>query len=182
MATETRVVPFKEFLDAVRQTNPEAFAASGKTIAKAEAVRQMRAHILDRYKGVESKCSFVDANGFVVDCISLEPQPLLRGTREDVARATAQRKARLAYEEIESREDCPEGAIPVRRITLEEMSKFEDLERFFRGNLMANEAKRSPEVTLSGIGTHRWEYAFQSVANIASSICGFSPSSHRWSS
>jgi len=181
MAIETGVVPFKKFLDSVRQTDPESFAASEKTVANAKALREMRTHILDRYKGAEAKCSFVDANGFVVDCISLERQPLLRGTREAVARATARHNAESAGDR-DGRTDCPGGTIPVRRVTLEEMSKFEDLQMFFRENLAGNDTRRPPEVTPSGIGPHRWEYAFQSVANIASSICGISPSTQRWSS
>jgi hypothetical protein len=181
MAIETGVVPFKGFLDSVRQTDPDSFASSEKTVSNAEAVRQMRTHILDRYKGAEAKCSFIDANGSVVDCISLERQPILRGTREAVAQATALRNGEPTCE-TESRTDCPGGTIPVRRVTLEEMSKFEDLEMFFKENLLEHESRRPPEVTPSGIGTHRWEYAFQSVANIASSICGLSPSSQRWSS
>jgi hypothetical protein len=180
MAIEARIVPFREFLDSVRGTDPEAFVALEKTVANAEAVRRMRAYILDRYKGLEARYSFVDANGSVVDCIVFRRQPLLRGTREDVARATALRFSESAYE-TDSRTDLPEGTIPVRRLTLEEMAKFEDIQQFL-SQTSGTATRRPPEVTPSGIGMHRWAYAFQSVANIASSISGVRPTTQRWSS
>ena len=92
MANE-KIIPFKEFLDSVNQAKPEAFAAAAAAAsttgkrANAQAITDMRAHILKHYEGVNAQHSFIDANGSVFDCVPVEQQPGLRGKNAAVPKA-----------------------------------------------------------------------------------------------
>ncbi len=154
MAINQGIIPINEVLNAESHTDSETFAVSGKTTADAETT---------------------GAKGSILESIAFDRRPVLRGTRENVARAAALLNAESAPS-AESNVDCPEAIIAMRRLTLEEMSRFENLQLSLQETLSGSEVQRPPEVTPSGIGNHRWAYAFQSVAEIASLLCGIRPS------
>jgi Neprosin len=129
----------------------------------------------------------MDESGAIYDCIPIEQQPSLRGSKEVVPKAPdapAAYEAAAAGSAREERNDtlagsplgtdkkdhhgnvmhCPPGTIPMRRVTLEDLSRFETLQDFFRkGPRGAGVPPRSIQPAVAA--THRWAHAFQSVAN-----------------
>jgi hypothetical protein len=193
MANE-KITPFKEFIDSVNQAKPETFAAAvaaasttGKR-ANAQAITEMRAHILKHYEGVTVQHSFVDANGSIFDCVPVEQQPGLRGKETTVPKAPdlpqpAEPHAAGAKDErqashIESplgpgkvdtlgnKMECPDGTIPMRRLTLEGMSRFESLQQFFQKSPLDKEVRPPQGASPNVAATHKWAHAFQNVNNI----------------
>ena len=60
---------------------------------------------------------------------------------------------------------CPPGTIPMRRVTLEDLSRFETLNDFFRkGPRGAGRPPRASEPATVP-ATHRWAHAYQNVVN-----------------
>jgi hypothetical protein len=60
---------------------------------------------------------------------------------------------------------CPEGTIPMRRLTLEDLSRFSTLRDFYRKG--PREAGRPPRAIEPATvpATHRWAHAYQNVSN-----------------
>jgi hypothetical protein len=191
--TEKAGIPaFKEFLDSVRAAKHETYAARPNArVAHEDAFAEMRDHILKLYEQVDVHHSFEDANGSIFDCIPIEQQPSLRGTTGSVPKApdlprpergTApkdERKAHLIASPMgHDRRDkhgnvmhCPEGTIPMRRITLEDLTRFETLQHFFQ---KASGEVRPPVSSPAGIAlavpaTHRYAHAYQFVDNAGGS-------------
>jgi hypothetical protein len=123
----------------------------GAKVANEKEFLKMKNHVLSMYEGVVVKNSFVmDTNGYV-DCIDAKTQPSLRRGGKQltiekpppnavaVEERPQERKAQ-AVEPMLSREKkdrfgnvmfCESGFIPLRRITLDELTRFATLEDFF---------------------------------------------------
>src|SRR5258708_31993431 len=56
-------------------------------VAHEEAFSEMKSHIVQLYENVDAQHSFVDATGAIFDCIPIEQQPALRGSKESVPAA-----------------------------------------------------------------------------------------------
>jgi hypothetical protein len=192
MPEPTGIPSLASFVESLQSASLPEFAAGAQSkVAHEDAFSGMRDHILGLYEGVEAAHSFVDETGAIFDCIPLEQQPSLRGTTESVpaapdlpplepdTRAGApdaveeERVDRLAGAELShERRDafgnvmqCPEGTIPMRRVTLEDLTRFETLEDFFakapRGVARPPRAAEPATVPV----THRWAHAYQFVDN-----------------
>jgi hypothetical protein len=179
----------KEFLDSVQGSKHETLAKQASSqVAHADAFAEMKTHILKHYEGVEAKHSFVDANGSIFDCIPIEQQPSLKGKKESIpkapdlpqpdhaagAAATDERKPHLISSPMgRDKKDshgnvmhCPEGTIPMHRITLENLTRFKTLRDFFRkGPGEVRPPKSSGAIPPSVPATHRWAHAYQNVNN-----------------
>jgi len=181
----------KAFLESVQSTNYAALSArAGSEVAHEEALGEMKAYILKLYDKTEAPHSFMGATGAIYDCIPIEQQPSLRGSRGAVPKAP---DAPPAVPEApyatgaphEERNDsliasplgpdhkdkhgnvmsCPPGTIPMRRVTLEDLSRFPTLKDFFRkGPRGAGRPPRAIEPPTVP-ATHRWAHAFQNVSN-----------------
>jgi hypothetical protein len=146
----------------------------------------MKSHIVQLYEGVEAPHSFMDQSGAIFDCIPIEQQPSLRGSGESVSEAPdlpplaaatggqqGERKESLTGSPLgPDRQDwygnvmdCPEGTIPMRRVTLEDLTRFETLQDFFQKGPRG--AGRPPRATEPHTvpATHRWAHAYQNVDN-----------------
>jgi hypothetical protein len=173
-------------------------AMPGARVKDAVASAAMKSHILKLYQGIESKHSFVDDNGSIFDCIPVNQQPSLRGAAPAkapnlpamerkpgvVARtATGDRHPVEITSQFAAQKDkygnqmsCPEGCIPMRRITLEEIARFTNLEHFFQkspeGEGVPAAAPNSSAAAIvapqgpSVAATHRWAHAYQTVNNL----------------
>lgn len=193
MAQPTGLTPFNQFLAAVADATHGEFATrSMSKVAREDAFTEMKAHVLRLYENVEVPHSFVDENGSVFDCIPIEQQPALRNAREPVPQApdvpyVAQAEGRGVPDERNDRHvpsqlgpdrrdrygnvmQCPTGTIPMRRVTLEDLSRFENLRGFLRkgpsGDAEPPRANSTATLRQAVAATHRWAHAFQSVDNL----------------
>jgi Neprosin len=182
------------FIESLQSASHAEFAPRAESrVAHEDAFSEMRAHILGLYEGVEAPHSFMDETGAVFDCIPVEQQPSLRGSAEgvpmapdlppltpDLQRGTAagegdqdERRDNLADTTLTlERRDaygnvmyCPEGTIPMRRVTLEDLTRFETLQDFFAK--APHGVARPPRMTepATVTPTHRWAHAYQFVDN-----------------
>jgi hypothetical protein len=182
------------FIESLQPASYAEFAPrAGSRVIHEDAFSEMRAHILGLYEGVEAPHSFMDETGATFDCIPVEQQPSLRGSAEGVPSAPdlpplapglpggaaagegdqGERRDNLADTALApERRDvygnvmhCPEGTIPMRRVTLEDLTRFETLQDFFAKGPRG--AARPPRMTepATVAPTHRWAHAYQIADN-----------------
>jgi len=180
------------YLESLGSADHAEFAARASSrVAHEDAFSAMKAHVVDLYEGVEAKHSFVDESGAIFDCVPVEQQPSLRGSKESVpappdlppleSGAAAQPKGAEQDERTDlpaispldpGRTDwhgnvmsCPEGTIPMRRVTLDTLTRFETLDDFKRkGPGVSGRPPRADEPATVP-ATHRWAHAYQNVDN-----------------
>jgi hypothetical protein len=179
----------KEFIDSVRSQKFSTFLARnlpGTKVANESAFADMQAHILKLYENTEALHSFVDETGAVYDCIPAEQQPSLRGSRGRIpsapdAPAPKHEAARSSYDErsdslsgsplgLDKKDrfgnvmHCPEGTIPMRRVTLEQVTRFETLRDFFQKG-PGGAGRPSQMIELAVESSHRHAIGYQFVSN-----------------
>jgi hypothetical protein len=121
--------------------------------------QKMKQYVLDLYKDATSSHTFLDPSGNFVDCIPVEQQATIRAARKAGYTApTTPPPTRLTkpgtpgdamafgpesagvvptlrrgiLDLFGNPLACPEGRVPIRRITLSQLSRFGKLENFFR--------------------------------------------------
>jgi hypothetical protein len=149
-----KLVPFNDFLKEVSRAAPSSYLTRPKSAAKtAAAFDEMRQHILSMYDGVSVRHSFLLGSD-TFDCIPIMQQPTARflslkslapeppplpvpndarpspATGPPVIR-TGQIEPGHAVDALGNSVICEDGTIPMRRITLEELTRFETLRQFF---------------------------------------------------
>jgi hypothetical protein len=167
-------------------------------VSNEAALSAMKAHISSLYRGTTVVHSFEDENGSIFDCIPVNQQPALRGAApaappsalpaaKPMAAAGAQAvgERRLSpvgtvlqagqKDQHGNERSCPPGHIPMRRVTLQELTRFESIDHFLRkGPLDTGQPPMAPTAGAAlrrqfeppGVGaTHRWAHAYQNVAN-----------------
>jgi len=176
----------KTFTDSVQSAKHGAFSARAESkVAHEAAFAEMQAHILDLYDKTEAPHSFMDETGAVFDCIPIEQQPALKGVSGAVPKAPDLPRHEVASGAQDERRDsliespfsherkdrhgnamqCPPGTIPMRRVTLEDLTRFATLKDFFqKGPRGAGPPPRASEPHTVP-ATHRWAHAFENVNN-----------------
>ena len=150
MAYRKGLQSLKAFLDSVTTEKYPAIAARAESkVAHEDALEEMRGHILKLYEKTEAPNSFMDETGAIFDCIPIEQQPALRGSKESVPKAPdappiepaglqtkegphQEWKDHLVKSPIGADQKdrhgnlmfCPDGTIPMRRVTLDELTRF----------------------------------------------------------
>lgn len=183
----TQFVPFRDFIQKVETANSAHFVGQpGNRVRNQAAFEQMRQHILEMYQGVEVSHSFVLSSRYF-DCVPINQQPSVRllGLKS-IAQPPPEamltdRRATVVppypqldkpnFDEFGNSVRCEEGTVPILRITLERMSRFEDLDRFFeKGPGGAGQAHVgvSQPLTYSD-EIHQWAHASQWVNNLGGS-------------
>jgi hypothetical protein len=183
------IEPFGAFIGAVRAAGPEQYASlAGSRVASASAFAEMKAHVLRQYEAVDPervRHGFADDNGSIFDCVPVEQQPALRGaprtlpSAPDLPRpartAAAESPQRLVSPLSPTRKDahgnvmfCDPGTIPLQRITLEQLARFDSLRGFFQkspgeGRGLLRHGGRS---RTEAPGDHLYAHAFQFVSNL----------------
>jgi hypothetical protein len=179
------------YLDSLQGAKHAAFAAApASQVAHEDAFADMKSHILGLYDKVEAPHSFVDETGAIFDCVPIEQQAGLRGSKEPVpkapdlpplesadaaasAPADDEYRATLAGTPLAAtRKDfhgnamhCPAGTVPIRRVTLEDMTRFPTVDAFKqKGPGMTGRPPRASQPATVG-ATHRWAHAYQNVSN-----------------
>jgi hypothetical protein len=147
------------------------------------AFEQMRAHLLSLYDGVHVNHSF-ESEGEAYDCIPIMEQPAVRlngiteiATPPELAKVEGGNpdpndgpKSALPFGGVETDSygnhvGCEDGYIPMRRMTIEELTRFRTL-----ANYMRKEPEDVDPGPVSDIGntvavTHKYSHATQSVNN-----------------
>ena len=150
--TAQHFVPFDNFVSNTRSTEAGGLLArQGSKVADAASVEEMRQHILSLYDGVKVSHSFL-LDGDHFDCVPTEQQPSFRalglksiaaapkealkkpeGAGESVSKATpitSQLGADQQFDEYGHSRVCEANTIPMRRVTLEEVSHFKTLKNY----------------------------------------------------
>jgi neprosin-like protein len=181
-------VSFDEFLKGVAAVRFEDYAPQKDlAVKRSEDFEAMRQHILSLYEGVTVAHSFlVDAQYF--DCVPIDQQPSVRQlglkhalltppppTSGPEEKSQAPRESRGLTSPLTlglmdpfgNAVSCEEGTIPMRRVTLEEMSRFETLEKFLQKSPWdgVGRAPQSEEPPAAPVPTHKYAHAAQTVNN-----------------
>lgn len=190
--TSIGITPFDEFKEALQTAQPQQHLGPQSRIANAQAFDNIQKHLIDYYQGIDAERSFVDDNGSIFDCIPTEQQPALRGTTTASVTAPdlptigerpsgpSEGKKALHVQPLQAgRVDqfgnkmlCPEGTIPVRRLTIENIARFGSLQEFFKkspfgsGSPAPKSGVQAPPSATAVAATHRWAHAYQGVSNL----------------
>jgi hypothetical protein len=116
-----RFEPFGTFIAKAKAARPSAFVGHpGFAVESPAAFAEMKAHVLDFYRGVTARNSFIGSDGLIVDCVPIDRQPGLHP-----ARVSSRQRDRLGNEM-----SCQPGTVPITRLTLERIAKFRTLSAF----------------------------------------------------
>src|SRR5215831_1968840 len=182
MADPKGIESLGAYVGSLASTTHSAFVAkSERKVAHEGAFEEMKAHILNLYEKVEAPHSFMDETGAIFDCVPVEQQPALRGTKESVPKAPDLPNTKLSGKDEKNdvlvpahlgddKKDhfgnvmkCPDGTIPMRRVTLEDLTRFPTLQDFFR-KAPRKAGRPAREIEPATVpATHRWAHAYQSV-------------------
>jgi hypothetical protein len=193
--------PFNTFIANTRVATISEFSSKADSKVKdAQSFEEMRQHILSLYHGVEVSHSFVlDSEQF--DCVPVAQQPGLRAQNSrQIAQApplsairsnaqsdkagkavelTSQIGPDQQFDESGNAIGCSDNTIPMRRVTLEQMSHFANLQDFFKKGAGSDGQAPKPEnhQPQAPDGTHKYAYTYQYVNNLGgnSSINLWSP-------
>ena len=175
-----RFVPFGEFLQTLTAAPAEQYlaGAAANGVASTGAVEEMRSHILSLYRGVTVRHSFVLDDQYF-DCVPILQQPSARAlglmkvpalpaalplpTNDDDGAPASQFAPGETADRFGNAMPCEQGTIPMRRITLQELSRYRNLREYFqKGHDGAGEVPtRAKQVA----PTHKYAHAFQNVKN-----------------
>jgi len=185
---QEKFTTFAEHLEQVKNAKFSDYKGLPDVAVRDEAeFEKMKSHILSMYEGVTVNHSFVEADGMYVDCIPFDQQPSLKALKleEQSTELEAPQPADLSPEkagsenkstgvdislkkgsvdEFGNEKYCPKGSIPMRRLQLETMVRFETLDSFF--SKTGNAEEDSYQVPTDRAGeTHYYAHAYQNVAN-----------------
>jgi hypothetical protein len=179
-------------LESAQSAQHATFAARAESkVAHEDAFSEMKTHILNHYRNVDAQHSFMDEGGGIFDCIPIEQQPALRGSKERVPKPPEAPPREASGREQDERKDilvesplspnrkdrhgnamhCPPGTVPIRRVTLETLTRFPTLNEFFRKAPKAAGHAPRASIAVPGAGaTHRWAHAFQMSLTVAATV------------
>lgn len=145
------IVEFASHLRSIQSAEYDSFRAKAGTLARnSDEFERQRAHLLHYYDGVTVLHSFEDDFGNVFDCVPMDQQPAAKylggkAPAEPPALPTpsfqtpslqailAGELPRAPLDRHGNRRACPDGSVAIRRLTLDELSRFATIEDFFRG-------------------------------------------------
>ena len=144
-----KLVPFPTFIQSVKDANANNFLDhSDFKVKDAASFEEMRQYILSLYDQVHVSHSYV-LGSQTFDCVPVDQQPSIRALgRKQIATeppATQRPQRFLAETNGDSGNtlSCEDYTIPMRRITLQQLSQFRTLKEFLRKG--PNGGGRAPE-------------------------------------
>lgn len=187
-------LPFNDFLATTRTAGSSDYLGQSTSMVRGtQAFEQMREHILNLYEGVAVSHSFV-LDGDHFDCVPEMQQPgvRLRGVKSIASpppasvfpKATnlsvsdselgqkpitipSQLSPDKLVDEFGNSRVCEDGTIPMRRVTLEETSRFGTLKNYFeKGPDGAGQARLPGKVVPPSAVAHKYSYTYQYVNNL----------------
>ena len=175
-----RLTPFAEFRDSLRTADSATYMQRADArVADAPAFEEMRQHLLSLYEGENVRNSF-EAGGDVMDCVPIMEQPSVRlngiteiatppePTKMDAGDPSEAAKSIVPWVETEkdafdNQRSCAGGTVPIRRVTLEEITRFSSLKSFLQKSPDGED--EAPGFEPPGGVTHKYSHATQSVNN-----------------
>ena len=179
---------FGEFYNQLRSAHHEQYRSKPHTKVRDQvAFDEQKHHLLSLYDGVTVAHSFVDSNGQTFDCIPIDQQPALKKSGRTLAHPPnvprpqglpppapqgpsptlmlhPDRKDRLG-----NAMSCPPGTVAIRRITLDEMTRFETLGHFLRktpGRSGHGTPTAAPDAANASGPAHEYAHAWQTIDNL----------------
>ena len=180
----TEFVPFRNFIDQTTTVNAADYLGQPASKVKdAGAFEEMRQHILNMYHGVEVNHSFV-LDSAHYDCVPIEQQPAVRKygikkiaspppqsildkSADDQAgtiEPASQLDSENPFDAFGNSVHCEEHTIPMRRITLETMTRFQTLQQFFQKS--PNEQVPGQKKKHAPGAAHKYSFTYQWVNNL----------------
>lgn len=176
-------VPFSDFYKSLAVVKTADLLKHKFARVKSEDhAEEMRRHLIAYYQAVSPTHSFVDKFKQTWDCIPVNQQPSLKGSGTGPARPpqkVVESKTRRSSDSLlvpppfnrkgnrgNAALSCPEGSIPLRRITPEEIAGFETLEDYFRKTPKAGGRHKKLMVTAGAPVVHKYANAYQAVPNV----------------
>jgi hypothetical protein len=183
-------VPFRDFVAVTTAAQAGDYLGQpASRVQDAASFEEMRHHILTLYEGVEVTHSFI-LDSDHIDCVPIEQQPSVRilgikhiasppplstlppsGGDDEVEETAAYSATQLdperPFDEFGNSVVCEAKTIPMRRLTLEEMTRFPTLREFFqKGPDGAGQAIEPEQATPLVTATHKYSYTYQNVNNL----------------
>jgi len=187
-------VPFDQFVRSVRDADAAALVARpGAKVTTTDSVEEMRNHVLSLYQGVQVSHSYV-LGSQIFDCVPIQQQPSVRllglsniavpppsSALSGVARegdhsipaTLSQLPAGKVKDDFGNSLGCEANTIPMSRVTLEQLSRFETLQKFFEkgpnGAGHPLEPAKSAAPPTIPTSAHAYSYTYQFVNNLGPS-------------
>ncbi len=145
-AADKKFVSFADFFQSLSAANANDYVGHPDVAVKsAAAFEEMRKYLIDYYKNMTVKHSF-DDQGMVFDCVPVKQQPGLKGaaltdmpppppdgemsdTPDPGSAGDAQT---TMFDTFGNKMDCEDGTIPLNRLTLNILTRFETLGQFMQ--------------------------------------------------
>ena len=175
-------VQFSDFVQSIRTADANAILALPTTNATQSAsIEEMRQYLLTLYDGVQVAHSYM-LDTQTIDCIPMMQQPAVRilglksiapapppdaapGGGSQAAVLPSQLPPGKMQDAFGNALGCESGTIPMLRVTLEQMARFNTLQDFFaKGPNGAGQAK-DPNVVSPATTAHKYVIYYQSVNN-----------------
>ena len=194
----TGITSYSDFMKGVRYAQFEQFENRiNSKVSDKTAFAAMQKHILKHYRGVKIANSFLGQSGSPIDCVTIKSQPGLksrkmRGHKLATPPKALARADQRSAKRVKSGRDikpqlsrkmkdlygntmyCGKGTIPMRRLTLETLTRFKTLDDFFSKG-PADDRRRKSDSQKNSTSepvpgpedeyTHYWAHADQTVDN-----------------
>ncbi len=184
MRNDKPFVPFGDFVKSLRKgrVRNSLFTMASRSASDSQ-VEVMRNYLVHYYKKLEAVNSFVDQEGQVWDCIPVDMQLSAKEAKKRAIKPGVaypgdrdEKPAELPFATILSRDKedehgnrmyCPEGHIPLRRITIEELAAYDRIENFFnKGPVqLSNYMRAGSSLELRDNNRHEYVVGRQIVPN-----------------
>jgi len=178
----TGIKKFSDFYSDLEQGDHTQLRSMATTKTRSQdALQAQKQHLLDLYRGAQPRHSFVDETGQIFDCFPIEEQPSLKKHKLKLAKPptlpvgmAAKPETPAAPAVAADKRDrfgnsmvCPEGTVAVRRITLDELSRFETLDHYLRkhGHPRRRAGVLKHAIEPAQDAAHEYAHASQSVNN-----------------
>ncbi len=164
-------LPLKDYLKSLtRRSVNRTF--NGMTDLASGKIEMSRSYLAKYYRNAVSEHSFVTEEGNIWDCMPLDNQPSLRQKRKKKIEeplsipkrviATPEntflsQQQNTGEDEFGNRIYCPEGCVPVRRLTISDIQKQQSLDHYLKKRL--NKKTVSGDFQLREEGEHKYAYS-----------------------
>lgn len=168
-------VAYADFVAGLASADPDTYLGSpGAHVESRDAFEEMRRHLLWLYQGVAATHSFLLDTQFV-DCIPILQQPAVRklgltelpppprhqGPNDNPQQPLARTPLELGLlDKFGNPIECAPGTIPMRRVTLPDITRFKTLQESFQKG--PNGGAATPQASDP---YHKYAEAFQNVSN-----------------